>query len=311
MKRWPCSICALGVAALLGGCFGGAPSAGSAIPFVQAAQATPAARSESDKEAVVFIPNLSNEVAFYSSDIHDSNAPLLGDITDGITRSQAAWVDTHHILYVLNSEGSPSIEEYKAGSFTPFKTITKDLYVPGFVAVDSKGTIYVDDFNGHGPVLYEYAHGATSPTKTISLPVISEGSFDELALDPANDLYLSASAREGTESYLYELPAGSSKAKQITLSGYPGPAIAIDASGNLYAAGSTGDIAVYEPGATSPSYTASANAEVYGGITVTSNGTLYVPSYNGRLFEFAPKATSPTNSLEVVTGAYDAAVGVF
>ena len=307
MKRSLHPICALGVAAALGGCAGtaGVPAMGLGSPAIHVAAHT-------RKPAVVFIADLSNNVPFYSANIHAKNPPQLGEITKGVTRSSSVRVDTHHVLYVLNNGGSrPSIEEYKPGSSTPFKLITKSLFEPADVAVDTSGTLYVDDANAGQPVLYEYANGSSTPTKTISLPQISGGSFGALAFDPQHDLFLGASAREGLEQFLYEIPAGSTQAKQVTPSGYPGSAIAIDGAGNLYACGASGDIAVYKPGATSPSYTANAKADVFGGITVTANGTLYVPSYYGQLFEFAPLATTPTNSFLVVTGAFGAAVGLF
>lgn len=314
MKRSLYMICAaLPIAAVLGGCAAGAPSSGSAIPAAGTHLAAPRMRvgAHGNTTAVVYIANLSPAVSFYSADIHEHNPPLLGEITDGVSRSQWVWLDRHRVLYVVNNGGSsPSIEEYKPGSVTPFKSITKGLFIPGAVVVDRRGTLYVDNNNGYQDLLEEYADGSSSPTKIIMLPVI-DGQFYALAFDPKEDLYLGASGREGLDQFLYEIPKGSTKAKQIVLSGYPGSAIAIDGVGNLYAAGGAGDIAVYKPGATSPSYTANAkDAEVLG-IAVTPDGTLYVPSYNGQLFEFAPGATTPTNSFLIVNGATGAAVGTF
>lgn len=312
MKKSLHSICAVGFAAMLGGCGGANPPAGSAVPGTGAA-ASAGKLAPATKKAVVFIADLSANVVFYSANIHEKDPPQLGQITNGVTRSAAVKTDTHNVLYVLSFGGSGrNIEEYEPGSYTPFKTITAGLLYPSDLVIDSKGTLYVDNFNGHKDVLLEYAHGATSPTKTIVLPTIVSGGYGEMAFDPQHDLYLGASAREGSEQYLYEIPAGSKKAKQITLTDYPGSSIAIDGAGNLYACGGSGDIEVYKPGSTSPSYTAYASdAEVDGDITVTSNGTLYIPSYNGQMFEFAPGAPTPTNAFEVSPeSAFGAAVGV-
>jgi hypothetical protein len=158
--------------------------------------------------------------------------------------------------------------------------------------------------------VYEYARGSTLPTKTVSVPTAGDIAVGPLALDHEGDLYIGAFSEKTGLSYLYEIAAGASEAKEVNLDDFPGDAIAFDGKDNLYACGESGDIAVYPPGATSPSrWITASQAEVFGGITATANGTLYVPSYNGRLFEIAPGASEPTNYFEVLDGAFDAAIG--
>jgi hypothetical protein len=83
-----------------------------------------------------------------------------------------------------------------------------------------------------------------------------------------------ANSGNATEVYVFKIAPGSSKATDLGIIGYGGAAIAVDGDGNLYTAGFNGFIAVYTPGAKSPSRTIPANFSVYG-MTATRDGTLY------------------------------------
>lgn len=302
------SVCVVVIAALLSGCFGGGAAGGNAVPALPGS--APERVRATGSEKVVFIPNLSAEVAYYSADIRAKNPPALGDITEGVTRSQAVWVDEHGVLYVLNSEPYPSVEEYQPHHFVPFKALRDKLYEPSAVAVDRSGRVYVDDQNADSPVVYEYAPGGSSPIKTIQIPSVGRDAIGPLAVDPKGNLFVGGFDVESQKSYLFEVRAGGSKAKEIYLNGFPGEAIAFDGKGNLFSCGEAGNCGVYPPGSKNLSRTMySMNEEVFGGIAVTANGTLYVPSYTGELVEYAPGATQATNAFEISEGAFGAAVG--
>lgn len=307
MSRAARSIGAVAVAALLSGCVGGVTGGGGALPG--ASNSAPSAVRANKAKPVVFIPNLSSTVTFYSANIHEHNPPALGDITEGVTRAEAVWVDRHGVLYVLNSEPYPSVEEYKPETEQPFMSLSDKLYEPASVAVDRSGTVYVDDQNAGNPVVYEYA-GGSSVSKTVAIPNVGRDEIGPLAVDPKGNVFIGGFDVESQSSFLFEIPTGGSKAKQITLNSFPGEAIAFDAKGNLFSCGQAGNCAVYPPGAKNPSRTIyTTNEEVFGGIAVTANGTLYVPSYSGELLEYAPGKTYATNSFVITEGAFDAAVG--
>ena len=299
---------AAAAASIFSGCMG-QPPAGAAGPLPAFAHAA-TAREVAAHGKVVFIPNLSSSVTLYTADIHAHDPSPIGEITDGVSRSAAVWVDRRGTLYVLNSGGSAaSVEEYERGASTPFKQITDGLFSPVSLAVDARRTLYVDDRDSSGNIVREYANGSLAPTKTISIPTTGRAALGQLAVDPKNDVFVGAFDVEHQIPYLFEIRAGASKAKAITLTDLPGDAIAFDGSGNLYACSQGGYINVYAPGATEPSHVMFARDEVLGGIAVTANGTVYVPSYTGVLYEFAPNATSPTNSFGIVSGAFGAAIG--
>jgi len=104
-------------------------------------------------------------------------------------------------------------------------------------------------------------------------------------------------ANEGNASVVnvFKIVPGSLQVTDLALKDPGGEAIAVDGSGNLYTGGFAGGysgyfIAVYAPGATSPSRTISLGFQTYG-ITAASNGTLYVVA-NNEVAEYAPGAAS-------------------
>ena len=133
-----------------------------------------------------------------------------------------------------------------------------------------------------------------------------------MAVDPQGNVY-AANFGNATVSQFFKITPGSSQATDLGLTGYGGDAIAIDGAGNLYAGGFSGGsyfIAVYPPGATSPSRTIPLSFETYG-LTATSNGTLYVVG-DDVVAEYAPGGSTPINTIDTLYGetfTYDAAIG--
>jgi sugar lactone lactonase YvrE len=291
----------------------------------------PAAKAKRSKR-VLFVSNLDGGIRIYSADIHKKNPPLLGTITSGASRPEGVWVDSRDTLYVMNaSSGSqgPSLSEYKRGATEPFRTIITGLLDnPGAVAVGNDGTVYVNSVSDSetapsplsqdGPTgaVVVYAPGKTTPKATIDLPQAAEYGLTAggMAIDKQGNVY---AANEGNASVVnvFKIVPGSLQVTDLALKDPGGEAIAVDGSGNLYTGGFAGGysgyfIAVYAPGATSPSRTISLGFQTYG-ITAASNGTLYVVA-NNEVAEYAPGASEPINTIGTLYGetfTFDAAIG--
>jgi sugar lactone lactonase YvrE len=259
------------------------------------------------------VSNIIGGIRIFSADIHQSNPPLLGTITNGTTRPEGVWIDRNGTLYVANAEQYPrnaSLAEYKQGATSPFRTITSGLYAPAAVAVGDDGTVYVNSVDGNttGKVV-EYARGKLKPKRTVTLPdpgySLTPGG---LAFDQNGNL-LAATLLNSTTVHVFKIAPGSSHVIDLGLQGVGGPAIGVDGAGNLYTAGLY-LVAVYPPGAISPSRTFPLNFYA-NGLAVAHNGTLYVVG-NLTVAEFAPGASSPTNYIDTdygETGTFDAALG--
>ncbi|MBV9718714.1 MAG: hypothetical protein JOZ77_05315 [Candidatus Eremiobacteraeota bacterium] len=317
------SAIVLGFAAVLVGCSGG--SNGIATPFAGASGSPTTGASRltalnslggaKSSKRVLFVSNLDGDVRIYSANINEQNPPLIATITTGTTRPEGVWVDRHDTLYVENGEHYPaqaSIEEYKRGASSPFRTITDGLGSPGAVAVDKDGTVYVNSVSGGNTgIVVIYAPGSTTPERTITLPEAAEYGLNAggMALDPQGNV-LAANNGNATAVHVFKIVPGSWEATDLGLQGYGGSAIADDGSGNLYVGGGNGFIAVYPPGATSPSRTITYYTAY--GLTATANGTLYAIG-SDQVAEFAPGASSPTNVIDTEIGetfTYDAAIGL-
>ncbi|MGB8907336.1 MAG: hypothetical protein WCC84_01170 [Candidatus Cybelea sp.] len=272
---------------------------------------------------VLFVSNFIGSIRIYSADIHDQKPPMLGQITQGATRPLGDWIDRKGILYVVNGEQYPTqanVEEYKRGASSPFRTITNGVLSPYAVAVEKDGTVYVNSIGelpsggGTTGMVVVYPPGDLTPKLTITLPEAAEYGMSAggITLDKQGNVYV-ANFGDADVSQFFKIAPGSSQATSLGLTGYGGDAIAIDGTGNLYTGGFSGGsyfVAVYSPGATTPSRTIPLSFEAYG-LTATSNGTLYIVGEN-EVAEFAPGASQPTNTFNTLYGetfTYDAAIG--
>jgi sugar lactone lactonase YvrE len=269
----------------------------------------------------LYVTNLDGSVLVYSANIHRPNPPVLRTITAGLTRAFGVAVDAAGDFFVVNSQnGGSSVAEYKVGARSPFLTIRQGLDAATAVTVDAKGTLYVNSatHTATRDAIVVYAAGATRPLKTITLPVktyqvIAGG----LAFDTQGNLVVAVTllhARGHVNTLLFQIAPGAGRAEQLRLNGVPGAAIAIDGSGNLYAAGAM-SLAVFAPGDSNPSriLTLAGTPTL---LTVASDGTLYVPEQVGQnnspvIEEFAPGAPTATNTFSGPPGSslIDAALG--
>jgi sugar lactone lactonase YvrE len=296
----------------------GAPQVGGK-PFVPTMQQR---NKEKSAKRLLFVSNLIGSIRIYTADIHDQNPPMLGQITQGATRPEGEWIDRKGVLYVVNAEQFPTaanVVEYKRGASSPFRTITDGILSPYAVAVAKDGTVYVNSIGelpsgGTTGMVVVYPPGGLAPKLTITLPEAAEYGMSGggIALDAQGNVYV-ANFGDAAVSQFFKITPGSSHATSLGLTGYGGDAIAIDGAGNLYTGGFSGGsyfVAVYPPGATSPSRTIPLNFEAYG-LTVTSNGTLYVVG-DDQVAEYAPGANTPSNTVDTLYGetfTYDAAIG--
>lgn len=284
----------------------------AAFPFCAGAWETP------HHGSLLFVSNLDGGICLYSADIHKSDVQLKGTITNGTSRPEGVWIDRNGTLYLENGPQYPTqanIEEYKRGATSPFFTITDGLNSPGAVAVGSDGTVYVNQLGESGGgvigVVVEYAPGQKTPERTVALNPSPEYGMNAggEAFDPQGNL-LAANSGNATEVHVFKIAPGASTATDLGLQGYGGAAIAADGAGNLYTGGGNGFIAVYPPGATSPSRTIPTSFSVYG-MTARPNGTLYAVS-NSSVAEYAPGASTPINYVDTLDGetfTFDAAIG--
>jgi hypothetical protein len=221
------------------------------------------------------------------------------------TEPSGLWVDKRGILYVASGR---SVLEFKPGSTKPFRTIA--AFGPETVAVDARGTLYVDNDDGGNALVGVYPPGSMKPSRTITL---SEGSIKasagEMTFDSSGNLYVTAFFyRKG--GFVFECAAGSSKCTDLGLPTAGGDGLGMDSSGNLYV-GDQGTISVYAPGQKTPFREISGVSQQPVYFAVTRSGALYVPitgneSPNSFLEEFAPGASTPTN---VLSGHFEEPVG--
>jgi sugar lactone lactonase YvrE len=304
-------IGAIAAATTLAGC------GGSNSPPLPAAQNAPEPQAFRDagKRRTLFVADVDNNVLLYTANINQKNPPLLGEITQGVTRSVNVCFGGG-TLYVVNSGGSgASVAEYHRGSSSPFATITYGLDTPDACTVDRDGNLYVDDGGAGNPLIQLYPAGRTSPGKTIDIPHSGRASTPGgLVINRRGALFVSMFTAESETATVFRINRGSSTAKNLNLQDLPdGGALGIDKAGNLYAGGHEGDMSIYAPENTTPSRTFDLDVNgFYTDMTVTSDGTIYWPNYDeGAMYEFAPGTSSPTNEFATAGSGIGAAVGTW
>jgi hypothetical protein len=272
----------LAAAAWLGACAGAAtPVGGSFAPSAHAPHVLAAGTRPATGSRVVFTSYLAKSVYYFTADIHAKNPPALGEISQGVTRAQGLFVDRSGTLYVSNDTSPASVVEYERGTSSPSRTITSGLRAPGALVVDASGTLYVADTAQRGGIVQVYPAGQNTPGKTIAIP--NQGgnsSIGGVAFDPRGKLLAATFNIERGYGDVYRVAPGSSQPVNLNLIGIPGNALGADKSGNVFVGGAGGEIAVYAPGATTPSrYVNAGKAGFYSDFDVTPNGTIYWPNY--------------------------------
>jgi hypothetical protein len=291
---------------LLGGCVATMGGGGSAEPM-----SLRAGVSENLVPQDLFIADVSSNVLIYTANIKKSNPPLLGEITQGVSRSTGVCIDRQGTLYVLNFGGSAvNVTEYKRGSSTPFKTITNGLDYPNSLAVDRSANLYVGQRGSSGVVVVAvYAKGASSPTRTIQ--VGGAGGAGGMAFDANGDLLVDVFDVKTNAAAVYSVAPGSSKAINLNLQNALGGSLGADWAGYIYVGDHEGNIAVYASGNSSIVRTINLNTGgFYAQMAVTAAGTIYWPNYQqGKMYEIAPGASGATNVFPTAVSGIGASVG--
>lgn len=305
-------IGAVAAATTLGSCAG---SNSQPVPAAQNAPEPQAFRDAGGKQRTLFIADVNSNMLLYTANINQKNPPLLGEITQGVTRSVGVCFGSG-TLYVVNSGGSrASVAEYHRGSSSPFATITYGLDTPDACTVDGSGNLYVDDGGAGHPLIQLYPAGRTTPGKTIDLPPTGRATAPGgLVLNRRGTLFVSVFTAESETATVFRINRGSSTAKNLHLQELPaGDALGIDKAGNLYTGGHEGDMSIYAPGGATPTrFINVAEDGFYTDMTVTPDGTIYWPNYDeGAMYEFAPGAPSPTNQFATAGSGIGAAVGAW
>jgi hypothetical protein len=275
----------------------------------------PAAGEAAVKQPTLFVANVNSDVLLYTANINQQNPPLLGQITQGVTRSVNVCFG-RATLYVVNSGGGgPSVAEYHSGSSSPFATITSGLDTPDACAVDRNGNLYVDDGGAGNPLIQIYPSGQLTPGKSIDIPHSGRATVPGgLVVNGRGVLFVNTFEGESETATVFRIARGSSNAKNLNLQQLPaGTALGLDSAGNLYAGGHDGNISIYAPGNKTPSRLINVNViGFYTDMAVTPDGTIYWPNYdNGTMYEFAPGASSPTNVFSTDGSGSGAAVGAW
>ena len=227
-------------------------------------------------------------------------------IENGTVRPYGMWVDSAGTLYVVNiPQGAPTtgIAEFHPGSNFPFKTLNGGLWYPTEVAVGKNGAVYVNERlanNCSGDCVAIYAPGSDSIARTV--PMNFDGyalQSDQMAFDRGGNLLVGASTfKDGY--HIFRMNVNTFKVTELKLdvTGL-GPGLGADGAGNIYVSGAyANEIAVFAPGATSPTYTMSPGAQ---DLTVMPDGTVYAATGAG-VNEYKPGGNTPVNTIDEPAG---------
>jgi sugar lactone lactonase YvrE len=288
---------------LLAGCAGAAAPYPAPMPPGEAAgdSGRPLPATYPTNQQLLFVSENvgTGHVGIYLAKSLKKNREPIAEITDAISTPYGLAQDSSGTLYVADNPES-AITEYPKGQTTHSVTITDGLDSPLGLAIDKSGTLYVSNVG----TIQEYAHGSTSPTKTVTGGGMTNP-FG-LALDKKQNLYIA----DFIAAKVFELPKGGSSVTSLNLQGLSEPiGVCFDASGNLWVTNANGGgITVYPPGQTSPSetitsgYTNPYAISAAGGIVVASNSALpNTTVYAYKSGDYTPYATL-TKGVVSVTG---------
>jgi sugar lactone lactonase YvrE len=182
------------------------------------------------------------------------NQAPIGQITSGINGPEGDATDAQGNLYVTSTDAN-TVTEYVPGTLTPSFTYTSGLSAPAGVTVDGKGNVYVSSISSGAVEVFP--QGVNSVTLTLTgftLPI-------DVALDKANDVYVTTYNSSFSGGEIIEFPPGSTQGTNLGITTKGPGGIELDRAGNIVTADQTlPGVLVFPPGHTSPSHTFGQNA---------------------------------------------------
>jgi sugar lactone lactonase YvrE len=281
-----------------------AGTACAGIPLHAPAQSAPQSIARaSNTQPLLYVSNFATStVTVYKADQQDPSP--IETLTDGIVAPQALWIDTAGTLYVSNDFGqnnpyADTVTEFAPGTQSPTKVLT-GLDFPSAIAVDSRGTVYVQDYSN----LEVYENGSTTPTRAIT----GQGDgASALAIDDHDNVYALVQTFRGQNeecySYVVKIARGASGGKLTGISVLGcGDGLALDSHENLYLA-EYGDhnqskIKVYPPGGKTPIRIITSSLNAPQRLAFDRDGELFVPNDNtSSVSVFAAGGSKPINRI--------------
>jgi hypothetical protein len=208
------------------------------------------------------------------------NRGIIGVISDQVNSAHGLFVDGRRDLYVANES---TVTAYRPGSAHPY-IVYSDPDRPLYVVLDHAGRLYAANEDG---TVSEYAPRQTTPDVTFRIPGSQTAG---ISLDAANNLYVGYI--DGSRNASIEKYAPGSQVGQVLGMQLDSPqSLLVDRSGNILVVetGDTQAIAVFPPGATSPSQVIhvetgvtqmalrESEKEIY--ISNDGNGDVYISPY--------------------------------
>ena len=174
---------------------------------------------------------------------------------EGVSTPTQLAIDSSGTVYVANGQidtsGDGSVAVFPRGQLSPSRTLTSGLNTATGVAVDANDNVYVS--NKYLGTVSVFTSGGSQPSETIAGGGLKGP--DGLAVDRENDLFIADSSAIA----VFEVPAGSTTPKMLTLKGLTRPVgVAVDSRGTLYVSNlnaQSSNVVVFAPGASSPERT--------------------------------------------------------
>lgn len=294
----------LAVTAMLGGCSGLQPQAGTPGAIWQshanglgATHATSwSAQEMKSRKNLIYVADGGKVWIFPAK----RNSAPIASITDGITSANGLYVDRGGSLYVANYVfDNSSVTAYAVGSLTPSVTYSEDLDRPLYPIIDSKGNLFVSNA-GNGTVV-EYLNGSTSAYQVLQTGGTEADGID---FDRKGNLYVAY--RNGSYASIEKFAPGSIRGKSLgmQLSQPQGLIVANDGTILVVETGRANRIDEFLPTKKTPKLEIDVpGTPVQLAITETEN-TLFVSTLRGAIY-VAPYPLEGPRLRQEVFGGYD------
>jgi sugar lactone lactonase YvrE len=224
--------------------------------------------------------SVQNEISIYTPG--ESKPSRTITVATGLVDPGGLAFDPLGNLYVANTYSS-NIYVYAPGSTQLLRTIESGTVNPTALRFDGEGNLYAGSTAGSGPsgFISVYAPGESEPGLEISKGI--NGATYSLAFDAGGNLYVASGCPQHGEPITVYAPGKRDVLRTIGRAGINPCAIALDASGNLYAAvvGFPGDVSVFAPGDSEPSYMITKGVNYPDGLAFDASGNLYVSNGYG------------------------------